>query len=56
MDELIERASKFLADNPNVNEIELQNGPLRVHLVRFTPIPISYSGFGMPGWSFQPAK
>lgn len=44
MEELIERAKKFLEDNLSINEVELQDGSLRVHLIRFTPAPLIHQG------------
>lgn len=38
----------FLKAHPEVNEIELAEGVLKVHLIRFSPIPITYSGWSFP--------
>jgi len=38
-DKLVEKAIRTLNENTGFNEIELSDGNLRVHLVRFTPIP-----------------
>jgi hypothetical protein len=46
-DKLIELASKALNNPGNFNEIELSDGDLKVHLVRFTPIPC-YSSPPLP--------
>lgn len=57
MEELLERAKKFLGDNPYLNEVELQDGSLRVRVVRFAPYvtwsyrwnnPVSASPFWQP--------
>ena len=42
MDELIKKAIKTLTDNGGFNEIELSDGCLKVHLIRFTPAPYYY--------------
>jgi len=42
MDELILKAIKALADNGGFNEIELSDRGLKVHLIRFTPVPCYY--------------
>ncbi len=39
MDELIKQAIKALSENLSFNEIELCDGCMKVHLVRFTPVP-----------------
>ena len=49
MDELIKKAIKTLTENGGFNEIELSDGPMRVHLVRFTPVPYYYQP-----WPVQP--
>ena len=40
-DKLIEKAIKTLNENSGFNEIELCDGSMKVHLVRFTPVPYS---------------
>jgi len=49
LSELLEVAGLFLQNNQNVNEVEVQDGTLRVHLIRITPAPITY-----PGWTWNP--
>ncbi len=48
MKELLEQAVNFLKTHPEINEVELEDQNIRVHLVRFTPIPVTYSGYTYP--------
>ena len=49
MDELMKKAAKFLEDNPNINEIGLEDGwKNKVHLVRVTPMPVVYGSYTYP--------
>ncbi len=50
MKELLEQAAQFLSDHPEINEVELCDGQVKVHLIRFTPSPVTYSGWG---WNWQ---
>ncbi len=57
-DKLVEKAIKTLNENLGFNEIELADGSMRVHLVRFTPVPWYYqpapwvTSFGYP-WQYK---
>jgi hypothetical protein len=45
---LMDQAYQFLKDHPDINEIELEKDlghRMRVHLVRFSPSPITYTGW-----------
>lgn len=48
MKELLEQASQFLKDHPEINEVEIEQLGIRVHLVRFTPSPIPDSYWPYP--------
>ena len=48
MDELMKKAAKFLEDNPNINEVEMEDAGHRVHLVRVTPMPVVYGSYSYP--------
>ncbi len=53
MKELLEQATKFLKDHPEVNEIELSDPyNCRVHLVRITPAPNYWPQWN---WTYQPS-
>ena len=51
MEELIKQAVKALEENVGYNEITLSDGTNTVHLVRYTPIPITYPSY-QPEWPY----
>ena len=53
LDKLVEKAIKTLNENSGFNEIELSDGSMRVHLVRFTPTPWYAAPWVPTGYSWQ---
>ncbi len=52
VDEMLKKASDFLRDNP-ANEVEIQDGALRVKVTRFTPAPMCWTCQYPYAWNFQ---
>ncbi len=55
MKELLEQAAEFLKNHLEINEVELKDGNIAVHLVRCTPTPTTYSDSGW-GWQYTPQQ
>ena len=43
LDMLLKKAQKHLNENIGVNEVAINVGRLQVHLIRFTPIPQTWT-------------
>ena len=46
---LLEEANKFLTEHLEYNEVELADGNIKVHVVRYTPVPITW----LPPYQWQ---
>ena len=54
MDELLIKASRFLQEHPEINEVELTNAyGEKVHLVRSAPVPIAYWNWNGYNWQYK---
>ena len=45
MKNLLEQAANFLKENPEFNEVELRDGGTVVRLIRYSPAPITNTGW-----------
>ncbi len=56
-DRLLEKAAVFLKNHPEINEVEVTEGNISVHVVRWSPQPMTYAGTWVyPGQSSYQIK